>query len=115
MTLKELNDFICAEDVRLRAMHGNYGDEEKRLLAHAVKLSEEVGELSELILSHCSFQRKEKLETLSKEKISGEFADVIIVCALLANELHVDLEDAIENKIKVIEERHKKHQEKLCD
>jgi NTP pyrophosphatase (non-canonical NTP hydrolase) len=111
MTLKELDKFIKAEDVRLRTMHGNYEDEEKRLLARTVKLSEEVGELSEKILSHCSFQRKEKLETLSKEKISEEFADVVIVCALLANAMGVDLEDAIEKKIKVIEERHKKHRE----
>lgn len=111
MTLKELSLFIKAEDARLRSMHGNYEDEEKRLLARTVKLSEEVGELSEMILSRCSFQRKEKLETLSKEHISGEFADVIIVCALLANAMDVDLEEAIEEKIKVIEERHKKHLE----
>ena len=111
MTLKELHEFIKAEDTRIRAMHGNYEDEEKRLLARTVKLSEEVGELSEMILSHCSLQRKEKLEVLSNEKISGEFADVIIVCALLANTLGVDLEQAIEEKIKVIEARHKKHQE----
>ncbi|RJQ24945.1 hypothetical protein C4565_09115 [Candidatus Parcubacteria bacterium] len=111
MTLKELSLFIQAEDTRLRSMHGNYEDEEKRLLARTVKLSEEVGELSEMILSHCSFQRKEKLEVLSKEKISGEFADVIIVCALLAHAMGVDLEDAIEKKIKIIEERHKKHLE----
>lgn len=111
MTLKELDVFIRAEDMRLRTMHGNYEDEEKRLLARTVKLSEEVGELSEMILSRCSFQRKEKLEVLNKTQISGEFADVIIVCALLANAVDVDLEDAIEKKIKVIEERHKKHLE----
>ncbi|MFA5870576.1 MAG: MazG nucleotide pyrophosphohydrolase domain-containing protein [Candidatus Paceibacterota bacterium] len=113
MTLKELDIFIKAEDIRLQTMHGNYEDEEKRLLARTVKLSEEVGELSEMILSHCSFQRKEKLEALNKAQISGEFADVIIVCALLANTMKVDLEDAIEKKIKVIEERHKKHLETM--
>ncbi|TSC52231.1 MAG: Uncharacterized protein LiPW41_442 [Parcubacteria group bacterium LiPW_41] len=111
MTLKELSLFIKAEDARLRTMHGNSEDTEKRLLAHSVKLSEEVGELSEIVLSYCSLQRKEKLNKFDKEHIPGEFADVIIVCALLANAMDVDLEDAIEKKIKVIEERHKKHLE----
>ena len=62
MQFKDLKKFIKTEDRRLRVKYGNYKDEEKRVLARTVKLTEELGELCDEVLAYNSFQRKDKLE-----------------------------------------------------
>ncbi|MFH1325548.1 MAG: MazG nucleotide pyrophosphohydrolase domain-containing protein [archaeon] len=108
MDFEELKKFVEMENKRLREKYGNYGDEEKRILARAVKLSEEIGELCSEILSMNSFQRKEKLDLHNKESLSNEFADVIITTLLLAKSTDVDIEKSLENKIEKINQRYKK-------
>ena len=68
------------------------------------KLVEEVGELSEALLFSRSFQRVKKLKE-KKVDLAQEFADVILVTAILAQEAHVDLEKALEEKMKIVSER----------
>jgi NTP pyrophosphatase (non-canonical NTP hydrolase) len=68
------------------------------------KLMEEVGELSEAILSFDSLQRKDKLKG-AKHDLEGELADVVIVTLILANELNVDMNSALTKKIKKIKLR----------
>ena len=78
---------------------------EKEILTKTVKLNEEVGELCNDILSILRLQRKAKLDKFDKRNIYQEFADVVITLMQLAIAANVDLDRAIEDKIKTIEER----------
>ena len=100
--------FIDREDKRLREYYGNYPDEEKRILARTVKLMEEIGELSNDVLSFNSMQRKEKLDNHDKENIREEFADVLFTTLLLARVMNIDIKKSIEDKIKKIDKRYEK-------
>lgn len=97
--------FVEVEDARLR---GNYAslDREKHILARTVKLTEELGELCNEILAKNLLQRKQKLENHDSEKLSEEFADVIITAFLVAKSLDVDVNKALENKIEKINNRY---------
>lgn len=106
MKFEELLEFINIMDLRLRREFGSYEDEEKRVLARMVKLTEEVGELSDEILSYNSMQRQEKLAAKKKDSLSQEFADVIITCLLLAKTTNTDIEIALKDKIAKIHKRY---------
>lgn len=108
MQLKDLIKFIKKEDKRLREHYGNYKDEEKRILARTVKLTEELGELCDEVLSYNSMQRKDKLDNHDANNLSDEFADVLITTLLLAEVMEVDIEKALKQKIKKIDKRYKK-------
>ena len=108
MRLKDLEKFIKKEDKRLRKSYGNYKDEEKRILARTVKLTEELGELCDEVLAYNSFQRKDKLDKHDVNNLPGEFADVVITTLLLAEVMKVDIEKALKDKIKKINVRYKK-------
>ena len=75
---------------------------EKDILAKTVKLSEEVGELSNDILSVLSLQRKSKLLKFDKKNLYEEFADIIISTIILANATRVDISRAVKDKMKKI-------------
>ena len=106
MDLKELLKFIEIEDERLKKYYGGYSDQEKRILARTVKLTEELGELCDEILAHNSMQRKQKLDNHNKDNLSEEFADVIITTLLLAKAMNVDIEKALERKIEKVSKRY---------
>jgi NTP pyrophosphatase (non-canonical NTP hydrolase) len=82
--------------------------EEQEILARTVKLNEEVGELCNDILSVLKMQRKSKLESFDKRNFYEEFADVILSTLQLANAAHVDVERAVNDKMKKIEEKYRK-------
>jgi NTP pyrophosphatase (non-canonical NTP hydrolase) len=65
-----------------------------------LKLSEEVGELAQAFLVHKKKSRPSKFrpKNESKEDVAKELADVITVAITLANELDIDLEDALNKK-----------------
>ena len=106
MELKDLLKFIETEDERLKKYYSGYTDQEKRILARTVKLTEELGELCNEILVHISLQRKQKLDNHDKENLPEEFADVVITTLLLAKSLNVDIEKALEKKIEKINKRY---------
>jgi NTP pyrophosphatase (non-canonical NTP hydrolase) len=90
-------------------------DEGKCILARTVKLTEELGELCDEVLSHSSMQRKDKLDKHSQEDLMDEFADVVITTFLLAEIMKVDIGKALEKKIDKIDERYKnKFYESKC-
>jgi len=62
---------------------------------------EEVGELAKEI-------NKPKLrnEKIDRENLNGEFADVILQFFALAKILNVNVEEAVESRIKILKERH---------
>lgn len=108
MQLEDLKKFIKKEDQRLRKYYGDYKDEEKRILARTVKLTEELGELCDEVLSCNSMQRKDKLAKHEENNLSEEFADVLITTLLLAEAMEVDIGKALREKIKKINKRYKK-------
>ena len=83
---------------------------EQEILAQTVKLNEEVGELCNDTLSVLKMQRKSKLEKFDKRNFYEEFADVIITTMQLAVAAGVDIDRAVNDKLKKIEEKyHKDH------
>ena len=106
--MKNLLKFIAVEDKRLKKAYGNYPDNEKRILARTVKLTEELGELCDEVLSFNSMQRKDKLAKNDDENLPEEFADVLITTLLLAKSMDVDIEKALKKKIDKINKRYKK-------
>ncbi len=108
MQLKDLRKFIKKEDRRLRKHYGGYKDEEKRILARTVKLTEELGELCDAVLSYNSMQRKDKLDNYDESNLAEEFADVVITTLLLAEVMGVDIEKALKHKIEKINKRYEK-------
>ena len=107
MEFKDLLKFIKIEDKRLKKRFGGYDDQYKRILARTVKLTEELGELCDAVLAHNSWQRKQKMDKHDKENLPEEFADVVITALLLAKAMDVDIEKALEKKIKKINNRYK--------
>lgn len=107
MELRDLLNWIELEDERLKKYYGSYPDQEKRILARTVKLTEELGELCNAVLAHNSLQRKQKLDGFDKDNLPEEFADVIITSLLLAKAINVDIEKALEKKIEKVNGRYK--------
>lgn len=106
MELKDLLKFIEIEDERLKKYYNSYSDPEKHILARTVKLTEELGELSDEVLAHTSLQRKQKLENHDTQNLSEEFADVILTTLLLAKAMNVDIEKALAKKVEKINKRY---------
>lgn len=108
MTLKELLVFIKAESARLKERYGDRLHKDNILFAKTLKLTEEAGELASEVLALGSLQRSDKLSLDTKEKLAHEVADVIITTLLVAEEAQIDVERALEEKIKKIEARYEK-------
>ncbi|KUK16656.1 YbaK/EbsC family protein [Thermococcus sibiricus] len=73
----------------------------------AISLVVEVGELLEHFQWETDKEIIEKVRDPSKkEKIADEIADIIIYLALLAHELNIDLDKAVERKLKKNEEKY---------
>lgn len=106
MDIKSLQQAIGELGERTRPHYKLYTPKEKEILTKTVKLNEEVGELCNDILSILQLQRRAKLEKFDKRNIYQEFADVIITTMQLATVAGVDLERAIKDKMKTIEERY---------
>ncbi|MDD4902352.1 MAG: MazG nucleotide pyrophosphohydrolase domain-containing protein [Patescibacteria group bacterium] len=103
-----MKKFIKKEDLRLKKHYGNYADEEKRMLVRTVKLTEELGELCDEVLSFNSLQRKDKLDKHDVGNLPGEFADVIITTLLLAETMKIDIEKSLKQKMEKINKRYNK-------
>jgi len=108
MDIKALQQKIVEINSKSRPHYKLYTQEEKEILTKTVKLNEEVGELCNDILSVLRLQRKSKLDKFEKKHIYQEFADVIITTIQLASVAKVDVERAVNDKLKTIEERYNK-------
>lgn len=112
MNLKSLQGKIKILNEQIKPKYRLYTQTEKEILTKTVKLNEEVGELCNDILSVLKLQRRAKLEKFDKRNIYQEFADVIITTIQLAETTGVDVERAVGDKLKKIEERYLKEKEK---
>ena len=105
-TIEELLEFARKENARLNEKY-DVADE-RGVLAKTVKLSEEVGELSEQVLHRLAMQRKEKMdqEHDPHDHLAEEFADVLICTLLIADHLQVDVRPALRKKMEKIDKRY---------
>lgn len=108
MNLKSLQEKIKILNEKTKPQYRLYSQTEKEILTKTVKLNEEVGELCNDILSILKLQRRAKLQNFDKRNMYEEFADVIITAMQLAIAAGVDVERAVGDKLKKIEERYLK-------
>lgn len=78
---------------------------EKRVLARTLKMMEELGELSDAILTSMQLQRASKISQFQKVHLEDEFADVLGCVILLGIELQIDIEEVVKRKIDFTQER----------
>lgn len=111
MTIEEFQKFIDEQDALFRTKQLGYSERE-RILARTVKLSEELGELSDEVLTALGDQRTGKMEERSADGLADgladEFADVVIVAFLLAKSMNVDVMQALGRKVEKIRAKHNK-------
>jgi NTP pyrophosphatase (non-canonical NTP hydrolase) len=105
MNLKDITDFVTKEEARISAKFFAGKSRNERLLAAAVKMSEEAGELNSEVLAVCGLQRAEKMPRYSNETLSEELADVLITALLVAEVAGVDVEKALQAKMTKISAR----------
>jgi NTP pyrophosphatase (non-canonical NTP hydrolase) len=97
LEIEELLDFVKWEHQRLIKFYKlDNGKELKHLIA--LKIMEELGELSECLLAQDSIQRGEKLAT-HESKIEDEICDVLITLLLLAENQKVDIKRGLSKGI----------------
>lgn len=111
MNLKSLQEKIKILNETTKPQYRLYSQAEKEILTKTVKLNEEVGELCNDILSILKLQRRAKLLKFDKRNMYEEFADVIITAMQLAIAAGVDVERAVGDKLKKIEERYLKEKD----
>jgi len=112
MNIHNLQEKIKLLNEKTSPQYKLYTKQEKEILTKTVKLNEEVGELCNDILSVLKLQRRSKLERFDKRHIYQEFADVVITTIQLAVASGVDMERAIDDKLKTIEDRYLKDHKK---
>lgn len=104
LTLKEFQRWAKRQSQIVRRRTQQLSHEEL-ILAQAIKLGEEVGELYAEVLGRGSLQRPDKASKYTDETLAGELADVFICTAVLAQILGADLVGAVQKKIEKVNER----------
>lgn len=80
-------------------------NKQQRIFARTMKIVEELGELSDEILTSMNLQRNTKIAKFSHQNIEDEFADVMGSLILLGIELDIDIEEVMKRKIQFTKER----------
>lgn len=80
-------------------------NEEQRVFARTMKIMEELGELSDEILTSMNLQRNTKIANFSHENVEDEFADVLGSLILLGIELDINVESVMKKKLAFTRER----------
>ncbi len=80
-------------------------NDQQRTFARVMKIVEELGELSDEILTSMNLQRGTKLEQFSHQNMEDEFADVLASLILLGIEMDIDVEKVMKRKIEFTKNR----------
>lgn len=99
--------FIKQVSENLRGLK-RYDCKKADILGRVAKLTEEVGEFTGATLTSIGSASERKLKTFNKHDLIEEFGDVIITACLLANELDIDIKEALTFRKQEIEARWKK-------
>ncbi len=103
---RDLNKLVEAQRLWVSEMFDASGKSGERYIYQLVKLSEDVGELSEAVLAKDGLQRAKKLNLEgNNEGIAAEICDVLMVVLVLAEELGIDVDYALSKKIEILEKR----------
>lgn len=105
MNIKELLEFIDRTLDKWRYPSSEEYSMKERTFAQMIKISEETGELSEQLLWKFGWQRLNKKDKISDEKLENEIADVILATIRLWRLLDLDLEKVLAKKIEILKER----------
>lgn len=105
LSVRRLSRWADRQLRSIRRAHGGDPQSEAFVLAQAVKLGEEVGELHAEVLGRLKRQRRSKGTRFDDRSLRGELADVVICVAILARTTGVDLEAALEEKMAEIDRR----------
>ena len=80
-------------------------NDQQRVFARTMKVVEELGELSDEILTSMNLQRNSKIAQFSHQNVEDEFADVMGSLILLAIELDIDVTEVMKRKIEFTRDR----------
>lgn len=80
-------------------------NDEQRVFARTMKIMEELGELSDEILTSMNLQRNTKIANFSHQNVEDEFADVLGSLILLGIELDIDVAEVMKRKIEFTKDR----------
>lgn len=75
------------------------GPTNERIAARMIKVTEEVGELSNEILTKMGLQRQAKVDAFKEHHLEDELADVLGSILLLAIELDIDVKAIMTKKL----------------
>lgn len=105
-------DNLSSDDLTLDQMMNDYRDialmlnalwpvetPNERIFARTLKLTEEIGELSNEILTKMGLQRQAKVDAFKEHHLEDELADVLGSVLLLAVELDIDIKAIMQKKI----------------
>ena len=104
MTIQELIQQYRAISDFLN-QHWPLKNKQHRTFARTMKIVEELGELSDEILTSMNLQRNSKIANFTHQNIEDEFADVMGSLILLGIELDIDVEKVIKRKIRFTRDR----------
>lgn len=82
-------------------------NQDHRIFARTMKVVEELGELSDEILTSMNLQRDSKIAKFSRQNVEDEFADVMSSLVLLGLELEINIEAVLKRKIEYTRSRFK--------
>lgn len=80
-------------------------DKQQQIFTRTMKIVEELGELSDEILTSMNLARESKIAKFSQQNVEDEFADVLASLILLGNEMDIDVEKVIKRKLKFTRDR----------
>lgn len=80
-------------------------NQDHKIFARTMKVVEELGELSDEILTSMNLQRDSKIAKFSRQNVEDEFADVLGSLVLLGLELDIDIEAVMKRKIEYTRSR----------
>ncbi len=104
MINKKLLETIKIINENLNKKH-HYDSKNMKILAGCTKLQEEAGELSGEVLTFLKIARKKKIDNFKFEDLESEFADVVLSLLVLADDMWIDINKALKNKLEIIENR----------
>lgn len=103
MYMNELLTFV--DQVHQFFLKRDQLDPEREMLYRHLKLTEEVGELSNDVMTYLGHQRQDKQQWFDKQALGHETVDVVITALLIAKMADVDLQEAFAYKIDKIQSR----------
>lgn len=99
MEIQEVNKFIKDFEQVFNKKNIDPIPHKESVYRNMIKVTEEVGELSDQVLGNLAYQREDKRAKYSKEAMAGELADSLIALFYLAHDLDIDVEEALQKTI----------------